>query len=155
MSAGLFTDKAHRPTDDQIRDAIGPGLVWWDALVDHVRTRYSPQEDFRFMYGKSYGWALRFRSKGRLLTALYPTEGGLTAQVILDPRSTEAALAMDLGGSARDAIERANPYAEGRWLFVPVRSQADLGDVQRLVALRAGGRLGVAPAAGAPETAGP
>ena len=35
------------------------------------------------------------------------------------------------------AIERAMPYPEGRWLFIPVVSEVDLHDVQSLLALRA------------------
>jgi len=35
------------------------------------------------------------------------------------------------------AIARATPYPEGRWLFVPVESEQDLQDVQRLLVLRA------------------
>ena len=57
-------------------------------------------------------------------------------QVNLPPDAVEKALAMDLGAASRQAIEAAHPYPEGRWVFVPVGSEADVADVIRLLALR-------------------
>lgn len=136
MSIGLFTDKGHQPTNAQVLEAIGPRLPQWHALVRHVREQYPVQEDFKFMYGKNYGWALRFRIKGKLLISLYPAQGGFTTQVILGSDAVEKAQRMQLSENVQQAIERAHPYPEGRWLFISVESEQDLRDVQRLVALR-------------------
>lgn len=72
MGVGVFTDKKHQPTDDEVRAAIGDRLPLWQELVRHIRAEYPAQEDFRFLYGKNYGWALRFRLKGQLLTSFIP-----------------------------------------------------------------------------------
>jgi hypothetical protein len=61
---------------------LGAGLHFWEQLVQFVQEQYAPDEDFRFMYGKQYGWALRFQIRAKLLTSLYPTEGGVTARQI-------------------------------------------------------------------------
>jgi hypothetical protein len=114
MSIGLFTDKGHQPTDTQILEAIGPKLPLWHALVRFVQEQYPVQEDFRFLYGKNYGWALRFRIKGQLLVSLYPTQGGFTAQINLSSNAIEKAQRMRLGKNVQQAIARANPYPEGR-----------------------------------------
>ncbi len=137
MSIGLFTDKKHQPSDEEVLEAIGARLPLWQDLVRFIRETYPAQEDFKFLYGKTYGWALRFRIKGQALTSLYPTQGGFTAQVNLSPEAVEQAQSEGLGRNVQQAIERANPYPEGRWLFVPVESEADVRDVQRLLALRA------------------
>ncbi len=42
-----------------MREAIGPLLEAWDGLVAALRETYAPDEDFAFMVGKTYGWALR------------------------------------------------------------------------------------------------
>ena len=137
MSIGLFIDKKHQPTDAEVREAIGARLPLWQELVCFIRETYPAQEDFKFLYGKTYGWALRFRIKGQVLTSLYPTQGGFTAQVNLSPEAVEQAQSEGLGHNVRQAIERAHPYPEGRWLFIPVESGEDARDVQRLLALRA------------------
>ena len=136
MSIGVFTDKKHQPADAEVLEAIGVRLPLWQDLVRFIRETYPAQEDFKFLYGKTYGWALRFRIKGQVLTSLYPTQGGFTAQVNLSPEAVEQAQSMELGHNVQQAIERANPYPEGRWLFIPVESEEDVRDVQRLLALR-------------------
>ena len=136
MSVGVFADKRQQPDDAAIRQAIGPNLPLWDALIGFIREAYPAQEDFTFLYGKNYGWARRFRMKGQLLTSLYPAQGRCVAQVNLSPDAIETAQGMGLGDNAQQAIARAHPYPEGRWLFIAVESEQDVQDVQRLLALR-------------------
>lgn len=137
MSVGVFTDKKHQPTEAEMVEAMGSRLPIWQDLIRFIRDSYPVQEDFRFLYGKNYGWGLRFRVKGQLLTSLYPRTEGFSAQVNLGPAAVEEAQRMGLGQNVQQAIERANPYPEGRWLFVVVESEDDRRDVQRLLALRA------------------
>jgi hypothetical protein len=136
MGIGLFTDKDYQPTDAQVLEAIGPMLPLWHALVRFVREQYPVQEDFKYLYGKNYGWALRFRIKGKLLISLYPTQGGFTAQVNLSSDAIEEAQRMKLSKNVLQAIAQARPYPEGRWLFIPVESENDKRSIQRLLALR-------------------
>lgn len=136
MSVSVFADKKVQPTDIDIRKIIGLTLPLWDELIGTLREIYSPQEDLKFLYGKEYGWGIRFRLKGQLLTSLYPTQGGFTVQINLSPADVEIALGMQPGRNVQEAIARANPYPEGRWLFIPVESQADLEDIYRLLELR-------------------
>lgn len=137
MSIGLFTDQNQQPTDAEIAEAIGAGFPIWQQLIDFIRDNYLVQQDFRFLYGKNYGWVWRFRIRGRLLTSLYPGSGGFTAQVILSPQAVEQARVLKLGNNVRQAIARAKPYPEGRWLFIPVETDQDLRDIQQLLTLRA------------------
>ena len=88
MSIGAFTDKNHQPTDTEVFETIGPMLQAWQALVQFIRENYRVQEDFKFMYGEKYGWALRFRTSGKLLTSLYPARKGFTVQSSSPPSSS-------------------------------------------------------------------
>lgn len=136
MSIGAFTEKFHQPTMDEVQAVIGPQLAAWHALIAFIRENYPADEDFTFLYGKTYGWALRFRIRSKLLTSLYPAAGGFTVQINLSPAAVEQAEQMQLGEHVQQAIARAKPYPEGRWLFIPVMSAADLHAVQQLLALR-------------------
>jgi hypothetical protein len=136
MSVGIFTERKHQPTDAEVRQAIGSGLPLWQALIRFIRDKYPVQEDFRFLYGKNYGWAWRFRIKGQLLTSLFPAEGCFKAQVNLSPDAVETAQGMQLGKNVQQAIANAYPYPEGRWLFIPVESEQDLQEIQQLLTLR-------------------
>jgi hypothetical protein len=136
MSVGVFTDKKHQPSEEEIHKVIGPKLPVWQELVQYIRENYPSDEDFKFLYGKKYGWALRFRIRGKLLTSLYPTAGGVTVQINLGPAAIERAQGMGLGENVQEVIAKATPYPEGRWLFIPVRSTEDIRDIQQLLALR-------------------
>lgn len=137
MGIGAFTDKARQPTDAEIAAAIGDKMPLWEALIRHLRETYAVQEDVKFLYGQKYGWARRFRVKSQALTALFPAEGSFAAQANLSEAAIARAQQEGLGENALRAISRAQPYPEGRWLFVTVESEADLRDAQRLIAWRA------------------
>jgi hypothetical protein len=136
MSIGIFTDKNHQPTNAEIFEAIGKMLPAWQVLVKFIRENYAVQEDFKFLYGKKYGWALRFRINGKLLTSFYPTQNSFTAQVILNPAAIKQTQSMKLGKNVRRVITKAHPYPEGRWLFIPVESERDIRDIQQLLELK-------------------
>ena len=137
MGIGIFTDKSIQPTEAQVHEAVGPRIQLWHDLIRFAQNQYPVQQDFKFLYGKSYGWAVRFRVKGQLLVSLFPTQGGFVAQVNLSPKDVEAALALNVSKNVQAAIDGAQPYPEGRWLFIPVETEEDLGDVKRLVEMRA------------------
>jgi hypothetical protein len=90
------------------------------------------------VYGKNYGWALRFRKGGKALLSLYPTQSCFTVQVILSEAAAQATRDLKLGKRVRQVIERAYPFPEGRWLYIPIKSQKDMKDVQQLLAVKLG-----------------
>lgn len=136
MGIGIFTDKYQQPTDAEVAAVLGPQLATWQALIEFIREKFPADEDFTFLYGKQYGWARRFRMRGKLLTSLYPAQLGFTVQINLSPAAVEQAQQMQLGDHVQQAIARAKPYPEGRWLFIPVAAAADLRDIQQLLTLR-------------------
>lgn len=138
MSISAFTDKNHLPTEEEIRAAVSPRLEEWDKLIQYIRETYAPEEDWKFLYGKKYGWALRFRIKGKLFTSLYPAESGFAVQIILSQPDVEKALKMNPGENVRTAIEKATPYEEGRWLFITIESDSGIRDVQSLLSIKSG-----------------
>lgn len=136
MAIGAFTDKLQKPTNNEILVMIGPGWTLWQELILFIREHYPVTEDLKFLYGKKYGWAVRFRIRGKLLASLYPTEGGFTVQINLNTDAVEQAREMNRGKNVLRAINRATPYPEGRWLFISVESKEDIHDIIQLLALR-------------------
>lgn len=120
MSVGVFIDKKHQPSETEISQTIGKMLPVWQELIQFIREKYPSEEDFKFMYGKKYGWARRFRMRSQFLTNLYPSAGEFTVQINL----------------SQEAVEKAHPYPEGRWLFIPIQASEDIQDIHPLLALR-------------------
>jgi hypothetical protein len=144
MTVGDFTGKDCRPTTEEIEGALGSKRAAWDSVLALFRNRQGAKTDLCF-YGRSYGWALRVRVDGKALLSLYPGRDRLTAQVVLPLDLTEAALALDPGPAIPDAIAQANPYTEGRWLFIRLDSPESLDDLRRLLELKLGRPLTPAP----------
>ena len=110
----------------------------WDMLVAFIRYNDQTQEDFKFLYGRSYTWGLRFRIKNQILANLYPGLGGLTVQVNLREASVQVLLGRDLAPAApvRSAIQSAHPYSEGHRLFIHIASPDELASIYPPLALR-------------------
>jgi len=137
MSVGVFTDKQNPPTIEQVLAALGASRPFWERLEDFILASYRTQQEIRY-YGKSYGWALRIRKGGKALLSLYPRQEAFTVQVVLGDAEVQQALKQGTGTNTRQAIERANAYVEGRWLLIPVESEKDVEDIQRLLLLKVG-----------------
>jgi hypothetical protein len=132
----MFTDKQRQPAPEEILLALGPSRPAWESLEQYLGENYRLKKDFAF-YGKNYGWALRFRKSGKALLSLYPRQGGFTVQIVLGEPQVQQALLSGVGPAARKAIEAANAYAEGRWLFIPVETMQEVEEVKYLLGLKA------------------
>ena len=135
MAIGIFTDKLHQPTMEEIAVAVGSKQQLWENLTSFIGDSYRLKSDFAF-YGKNYGWALRFRKGGKALLSLYPGQDSFTAQIIASQAQAEKALSSGLSKKASKIIEDAHPYPEGRWLFIKIESEQDLNDVKQLLMIK-------------------
>ena len=135
MAIGIFTDKLHQPTTEEIYAAVGSKQPLWENLTAFIVDSYRLKSDFAF-YGKNYGWALRFRKAGKALLSLYPGQESFTAQIIVSQAQAEKALSSGLGKKASKIIEDAHPYPEGRWIFIKIESEQDLNDVKQLLMVK-------------------
>lgn len=136
MAYSLFTDKTHPPSVDEMQAALGTKRPLWDRLTQFIEQHYRAQGALKF-YGKNYGWMLAFRHAGKALLALYPGDNRLVVQIILETSLTERALELPLGETARQTLEQTPPLREGRWLFIPVDTERDVEDIERLLLVKA------------------
>nr|MDO8080937.1 DUF3788 domain-containing protein [Candidatus Freyarchaeota archaeon] len=136
MSIGVFVDKEHQPTMEEIFAVLGSKRSLWEKLTKFVADNYRTKDDFAF-YGKNYGWAVRFRKGGKALLSLYPGKESFTVQIILGQTEAEKASSLNLSSKVRKTLEDAHQYSEGRWLFIKIESEQDLNDIQKLLILKA------------------
>ncbi len=132
-----FLDRGREPTRAAVGSVLGPAREAWDDLEKHLLQTYRLGAAFHFMYGERYGWALRLHRGGRLFAALYPSEGKVTVQVILNRAQVAAAPTLGLSPRIITVLSAAKDYPEGRWLFVPVDSVAAAHELRPLLALKA------------------
>lgn len=135
MSVGTFLDKEHRPTEKEIKRALGKRYGLYKALIDFMKRSY--QLDGELSYGgKNYGWNLWFRRSGKTLLNLFPQDGFCIAQVVLGKEQIEKAKVLKLGKRVAEVFSKASQFHDGRWLYAPVKTAKDAKDIQDLVALK-------------------
>jgi hypothetical protein len=83
MSYSAFLDKDHCPKMKEVLAILGFKRQLWESLIRFGEVQFKVKKsDLRF-YGKNYGWALRFRKRGKALISLYLAKEGFTAQIII------------------------------------------------------------------------
>jgi hypothetical protein len=135
MPVGAFCDKDRKPSSRQISNILGPKKPLWDRLLKFIASNYDIPPDLSYG-GKNYGWYLWYRRGGKTLVSLYPQHGHFVAQVVLGAAHAEAAAKLDLGRNVREAIEAAPKLHDGKWLFLRVRTQTDVKDVEALLRIK-------------------
>ncbi len=135
MSIGIFLDKAHQPTAREIAQVLGARKLLWERLTRFIMGTYQMPGELTFG-GKKYGWNFWYRKGGKALVSLYPQQGYFVAQVVLGGEQAEQALALKLGKKVRTYLEQAPQLHDGRWLFVKVRTEKDVKDIEQLLLIK-------------------
>lgn len=132
MPIGAFTDKDRKPSSRQISQLLGPKKPLWDRLLRFMASNYQIPPDLSYG-GKNYGWNLWYRKSGKTLVSLYPQNAHFVAQVVLGTAQAEEAMRLKLGKNVRQALESTPQLHDGKWLFLKVRNERDVKDVEALV----------------------
>ncbi len=136
MTEGCFTDPKHPPTQEEIRSALGSCFPLWERLIRFVETTYQAEGAWSTWGPAKMGWGLRYRRKRRSLTALHPQKERIIVQVVLGKAQAERALKLELGEKVSQMLRESPQLRDGRWLFIPVVSELDAQDVEKLLLVK-------------------
>jgi hypothetical protein len=135
MSIGAFFDKDHQPTPREISAALGPRQPLWQRLTQFISDHYQLSGEWSFG-GQKYGWNLWYRRSGKTLVSLYPQSNYFVAQIVLGKDHVEKAFPLRLGKNVRTVLEETPQLHDGRWLFIKVRTEKDVKDLQELLEIK-------------------
>jgi hypothetical protein len=133
MTESCFTDPKHQPTLEEIRSALGSCFPLWERLTDFIETTYRIDGVWSTWGPAKSGWNLRYRRKGKSLTALHPQQERILVQIVLGKAQAERALQLQLGEKISTMLQETPQLRDGRWLFIPVTSESDAKDVEKLL----------------------
>lgn len=74
MALSVFADKSHRPTDDDLRSALGKAHPAWARLIERVTARLPPISEVWGFTSAGTGWGLRLRRKDRVILYVTPRQ---------------------------------------------------------------------------------
>ncbi len=135
MSIGIFLDKEHQPTMNEVYGALGSKQPLWEKLTRFISDNYSIPEEWSFG-GKNYGWNVWYRKSGKTLVSLYPQQEGFVAQIVLGKDQVKQALDLKLGKNVGTILKETPQLHDGRWLFIQVKTEKDVKDIQQLLAVK-------------------
>jgi hypothetical protein len=136
MTVGSLLDKAQQPTPQDIQKTLGAAWPLWEEITRFLSQAY-PEIPPELSYGgKKYGWNLWYRKSGKSLLSLFPNNGYFVAQIVLGNAQVEQALALDLGETVGRLLRETPQFHDGRWLFIPVRTERDAEDAKQLLQVK-------------------
>lgn len=135
MSISYFSEKSIQPLINEIESVLGESLPLWKRLTQFIDQQYQIPADLSYG-GRNYGWNFWYRKSGKSLISLYPQEGQFTAQVILGKSELEKAFGLILGENVGKMVRETPMLHDGKWLFVPVKSEIEENDIEQLLLIK-------------------
>ena len=133
MTESCFAKSKHQPTPDAIRSALGSCFPLWERLNTFIKKSYRIEGTWSKWGPAKSSWNLRYRRKGKSLTALHPQQERILAQIVLGKAQAKRALQLELEDKISRLLQEAPQLRDGRWLFIPVTSESDAKDVEKLL----------------------
>lgn len=136
MALSAFSDKAHRPTDKDLRSVLGKAHPAWVRLIELVSDRIAPILPVWGFTSANFGWSIRLKRKDRVILYMTPREDHFLVSFALGEKAVVAAHAHKLPATVLKAIESAPKYAEGRGVRLEVRQAREVSALATLAEIK-------------------
>jgi hypothetical protein len=131
-----FVDKAHQPTDRDLRSILGKAYTAWVRLIELVSDRIDPISQVWGFTSASTGWGLRLKRHDRVILYMTPREDHFLVSFALGEKAVAAARSQKLATAVLKAIESAPKYAEGRGVRLEVRQTREVPALATLAEIK-------------------
>ena len=117
---------------------LGKTSAHWARLHADLSAEYGPLAEKWIFSAKTQRWSLQLKHEKKKRTVLYliVCPGHFLAGFALGEKACRAARASDLPAAVLETIEAAPRYAEGRGVWLEVRSWKDAEDVKKVAAIK-------------------
>ena len=136
MALNPLTEKAHEPTDEDLRAVLGKAHGAWVRLIEIVADRIPPITQVWGFTSAKAGWGLRLRRKERVILYMTPRHGQFLVSFALGEKAVEAAHSTRLPNAVLEAIDAAPRYAEGRGVRFEVRHNREIPSLAALARIK-------------------
>jgi hypothetical protein len=137
MAYERLLNKGKKPSKEEIRETIGELLPLWQEIHQYIEENYDFNQELVF-FTKKYGWATRYRRKGRTMAYLFPEQEAYSALLILGAKEAEIAnLNKDkLNAEVQKVFDNTEQLHDGRWLWIRVLTKSDLDSLKILLSAK-------------------
>jgi cytoplasmic iron level regulating protein YaaA (DUF328/UPF0246 family) len=136
MEISIFPDKEKKPSDEDVKNALGVTYAWWKSIHSYVLEKYPAALDEWNCPGKKYGWSYQVKDKKRTIVYLLPRDGFFKVAFVFGNKATGQILASDISNEIKTELANARVYAEGRGIRIDVKDASRLGDIEKLIEIK-------------------
>lgn len=133
MDASIFMDKAHRPTDNDLLEALGNKTNLWNKIKTLVLEKVPEATQEWNFPGKKYGWSFRLKDKKRAILYLLPHDKHFMVAFVFGQKATDDILESNISMDIKEKLQSAKVYAEGRGIRIDINHQSDIDNVEKLI----------------------
>ena len=129
---GRFIVKEERPTDSQIKKALGKkALSYWDEITKYINSAYNIEPE-QIFGGKNYGWSFKYRKASKMLCSIFPEKESFTVLIVFAKNDLDnlAPNFSDLSESTQELINETRQYFDGKWVKLRFPTKGCVEDVK-------------------------
>lgn len=132
----FFTQKAVKPTKEDLQKALGDTFELWTTLAEFTKNAYPDSfEEWKYSSEK-YGWSFRISDKKRVLIYLLPRDNFFKVAFVFGQKATDEILDSNISESIVKEIKLAKVYAEGRGIRIEIKNKSIINDIKKLIKIK-------------------
>ncbi len=136
MEISIFPDKEKKPSEEDLKKALGSTYEWWNIIHAYVFDKYPAAFGEWNCPGKKYGWSYRIKDNKRAIIYLLPRDGYFKAAFVFGNKATQQIIGSDISKEIKSELENAQVYAEGRGIRIDVKDNIILDDIMKLIEIK-------------------
>ena len=131
-----FVGKTTRPSDSDLKKALGRANPLWDQLVAELASEHDVTTREWKSYGAKSGWSLRLMRGKRTIVWLVPYAGCFQVAFIFGEKALTAMRQATVPARVLRMLDEAPKYPEGTGLRFEIKTARDIAVVKKLAAIK-------------------
>ena len=131
-----FVGKTTRPSDSDLKKALGRANPLWDQLVAELASEHDVTTREWKSYGAKSGWSLRLMRGKRTIVWLVPYAGCFQVAFIFGEKALTAMRQATVPARVLRMLDEAPKYPEGTGLRFEIKTAKDIVVVKKLAAIK-------------------
>ncbi len=136
MDRSIFTDKNRKPSEPDLKEALGEAFFLWQLIRESSCNEYKEAIEEWNYPGEKYGWSFRIKDKKRVLIYLLPRDKYFKVAFVFGQKAMDKIMASDIDPFIIEALQAAKVYAEGRGIRIDIRDKKNLEDIRKLISIK-------------------
>jgi hypothetical protein len=134
MSYERLLDKGKKPSKEEVEKTIGQKLSLWLDIHKYIDENYDFTHELVF-FTKKYGWAIRYKRKGRTMSYFFPEKEAYSALIIMGRNESEEVIMMKdkLNEQVKVIFDNTEQLHDGRWMWIRVLTKSDVESIKILL----------------------